>query len=105
MCELLRAASKFNGKRIAVRGLTIWYEHGQYLAGEECETVPLTAGRSWPALIWIVRIDKRFLQRGLDPAGFLAANMDLGMALVRARTEHGSYVGSPQSETNIRWSV
>jgi len=74
VCELLRAPSKFNGKRIAVRGLTTSYEHGQYLAGEECETLPLTAGRDWPALIWIVRGDKQFRQRGVDPAGFLAAN-------------------------------
>jgi len=89
VCELLREPSKFNGKKIAIRGLYVPYEHGLYLRGEGCEMMPITKGRDWPAVISVVLSDEQMRRRGIDPGRFAAAESAITMAKLRATGARG----------------
>jgi len=89
VCDLFRDPSRYNGKRIAVRGVYHPGGHGLYLDGGDCGEVLTTRGYRWPSRIWVPLARDEYLSRGLSIQGEVDAEIEIATARSREGQRRG----------------
>lgn len=84
VCEILREPSRYNGKKVAIRGEYLIWGHGVYLRGEECSSVELPKGREWAAVVDILLWQDEIQRRGFNPEQIYKAIGEIDLVMERS---------------------